>query len=134
MKQAELTKIGIGLLLLAGLTAAGCGLRDARNASPDGVDAPALVETDSPEPPMEPAPETAPAPAPSPSLEPTAEAVAIQEAELELAEAELSELMQELDRKMFELEARELELNREPNEWPASDAWTVAVMPGMASS
>jgi hypothetical protein len=79
---------------------------------------------------MEPAPETAslPSPSPSPSLEPTAEAVAIQEAQLELAEAELSERMQELDRKMFELEARELELNREPNELPEAEAIPVVML------
>jgi len=134
MKQAELTKIGIGLLLLAGLTTAGCGLRDARSPSPDAADTPNTLKTESPEPLIEPAPETTLPPSP----EPTAAAVTAQAAELELAEAELIERMQELDRKMFELEARELESNREqdsveltdfePNEMPEAEAIPVVML------
>lgn len=119
MKTAELTKIGIGLLLLAGLATAGCGLRDARSASPDEEEIPIPVESETPETTSSPSPSLESAIEPAP--EPASESVAAQAAELELAEAELIERMQELDRKMFELEARELELNREEEAIEASD-------------
>jgi len=62
MKQADLMKIGIGMLLLAGLAAAGCGFRDTTGPSPDVADEPAMTEPEPLEALVEPLSEPAPAP------------------------------------------------------------------------